>query len=130
MRDIKPIKTFAVGVLTRNGEYLAERRHRDEEHFGGLTVFPGGLVEEGESAEEALIREMKEELGVQIGKYSYIGEFFYEDGHRSMVYLVNRWEGEPTAKEAESIVWIKGSEELSNEFDRKILRRISELRNV
>ena len=56
---IKSIKTFVVGILVKNAKYLAEKRHGNEEHFGGLTVFLGGLIEEGESSENASAPERK-----------------------------------------------------------------------
>ena len=67
---------------------------------------------------------MKEELGIEIKNFNYVGEFYYEDGNKSQVYLIDQWEGELEAKEAESIIWIEKPEELSNKFDKMILDKI------
>ena len=56
----------AVGVITNAaGEVLVARRH-DHLHQGGLWEFPGGKVAAGESVEEALARELHEELGIRV----------------------------------------------------------------
>src|SRR5579885_2795901 len=55
----------AVGLLARDGRYLIARRRR-EAHLGGLWEFPGGKREPGESPEDCLRRELREELGIEI----------------------------------------------------------------
>lgn len=62
------------GVLSEGDKFLITQRHNDE---GGLWEFPGGKVEAGESEPEALIRELREELGVDVE----IGEFALETLH-------------------------------------------------
>ena len=55
----------AAGVISQDGLFLITRR-LDESHQGGLWEFPGGKKEEGESLEECLKREIKEELDLEI----------------------------------------------------------------
>ena len=116
-------KKFVVGVLCKDGKCLAEKRHTNEEHFGGMTIFPGGLIEVGETAEVALVREMKEELDIKVKKYNHLMDFVYEkDGCPLTVFTVTEWEGEPKAQEAESILWARSEEELSDELNKEIYR--------
>jgi 8-oxo-dGTP diphosphatase len=117
-------KIFVVGILRNGDQYLAERRHQREEHFGGHVVFPGGLIEPGETPADALVREMNEELAVRIKEFEYIGQYYYEDGHSSHVYVITKWEGQPTSIEAESIIWVRNADELTSDFDKSIIRKI------
>ncbi|MDX1553337.1 MAG: (deoxy)nucleoside triphosphate pyrophosphohydrolase, partial [Marinobacter sp.] len=55
----------AVGAIFRNGKVLIARRP-DHVHQGGLLEFPGGKVEAGESVQQALVREIREETGLRI----------------------------------------------------------------
>ena len=64
------------------------KRSAKEDHYGGKWVFPGGKVEKGESLEEALIRELREELGVEIKVNKLINTFYDENEKMQIkVYL-------------------------------------------
>ena len=58
----------AAGILIRDGRVLLSRRPAGT-HLAGLWEFPGGKVEPGESPDAALLREVKEELGIGIARY-------------------------------------------------------------
>ncbi|WP_066081874.1 (deoxy)nucleoside triphosphate pyrophosphohydrolase [Pseudoclavibacter albus] len=61
------VKTITVvGAIIRRGDEVLTCRRRADKSAGGLWEFPGGKIEEGESAEAALSREIHEELGVSI----------------------------------------------------------------
>lgn len=121
-------KKFVVGVLGDNGKYLAEIRHDHEKYFPGKTIFPGGLIEVGESPEQALKREMKEELDIAVQEFNFIGEFYYPDGTSSLAYLVTKWQGKTKPLEAKDLVWIENESQFSTEVDINILRKIKENR--
>jgi len=55
----------AAAVIIRNGRVLLTRR-AEGQHLAGLWEFPGGKLEEGESPEEALVRECREECGIEV----------------------------------------------------------------
>ncbi|HXH02898.1 MAG TPA: NUDIX domain-containing protein, partial [Candidatus Competibacteraceae bacterium] len=59
------IHVAAGALVNGRGEVLITRRH-DHQHQGGLWEFPGGKVEPGEGTEQALARELHEELGVEM----------------------------------------------------------------
>ena len=81
-------------------------------NMAGLWEFPGGKVETGESPESALIRELREELGIEVKEpclapFSFASHA-YADFHLLMpLYVCRRWEGIPTAKEHTALKWVK-----------------------
>jgi 8-oxo-dGTP diphosphatase len=80
--------------------------------LAGLWEFPGGKIEAGEAPEEALVRELAEELGIRIAKQDLAPLTFashaYPDFHLLMpVYLCRRWKGEVTAHEGQEFLWVK-----------------------
>lgn len=98
----------AVAVLERpDGAFLLARRPRGRV-YAGWWEFPGGKVEDGETAEAALARELDEELGVTVRRaYRWITRLHsYPHAEvRLNFFRVGEWAGEPRAKEHESICW-------------------------
>jgi 8-oxo-dGTP diphosphatase len=119
-------RKFVVGILIKNGKYLAEVRRESEHHNPGKIVFPGGGIEANEKPEEALAREMKEEMGVIIDEYHFIGEFYYADGASLKAYAITNWKGIPKPLEAKNLVWIEKEDQLPNEFDKVLFRKLKE----
>ncbi len=66
----------SAALIFRDGKLLITQRHKDA-HLGGLWEFPGGKREAGETFEQCLVREIREELGVEIS----VGELFEEISH-------------------------------------------------
>lgn len=114
--------TFVVGILYKDGKFLAEQRRLSEDFFPGAIIFPGGHIDDNEKPEQALLREMKEELSVTIQEYKFIGEFSHLDGAKNLTYLINSWVGELQPIEAERLVWINDAKELTNQLDREMLK--------
>lgn len=87
----------AVAVIIKDNKILIIRRIKDGlEYF----VFPGGSVEKGESVKEAVIREMKEELSLDIKIDRFLFKIFvtaneYDSGRMSYFYLVKKFRGTP-----------------------------------
>jgi 8-oxo-dGTP diphosphatase len=80
--------------------------------MAGLWEFPGGKVEPGETPEDAVIREIAEELGVNVTKPCLapltFASFDYPDFHLLMpLYVCRRWEGMPVAREHSALKWVR-----------------------
>lgn len=78
--------------------------------MAGLWEFPGGKVEAGESPEEALMRELREELGIEVepdalDPYAFASHA-YPDFHLLMpLYVARDWRGEPSPRESQTLAW-------------------------
>lgn len=110
MSDKKPCLDVAVGVLINaEGEVLLAQRPENKS-WSGWWEFPGGKLEAGESAKDALIRELKEELDVHISAATPWVNFDYEYPKtkvRLAFFLVTAWEGEPKGLEGQRFAWTK-----------------------
>ena len=98
----------AAGVLERDGAILAARRKRGS-HLEGRWEFPGGKIEDGESPEECLVRELAEEIGVVVRPSGILEVVFHRYPEKSVLLLFYRCElveGEPRAIECDEVRWI------------------------
>jgi 8-oxo-dGTP diphosphatase len=114
MQALKLLLVVAAALVDANNRVLIAQRPQDK-HLAGLWEFPGGKLVRGERPEDALVRELAEELGitVQIGSlepFSFASHP-YEDFHLLMpLYLVRRWEGLVAPSEGQAIKWARASE--------------------
>lgn len=104
----------AVGLLWRRGRVLAAQRPEGKAHEG-YWEFPGGKLEEGESPQEALTRELAEELGIGVRAC----RFWRETSHvyekygirvRLHFFHVTAFAGEPCAREGQNMRWVTPAE--------------------
>jgi 8-oxo-dGTP diphosphatase len=108
---MKTVLVVAAALVDDDGRVLIAQRPQGKQ-LAGLWEFPGGKVEDGETPEAALIRELHEELGITV-KQACLAPFVfashtYETFHLLMpLYLIRRWEGQPTAIEHQAIKWVK-----------------------
>lgn len=82
--------------------------------LAGLWEFPGGKLDAGERPEEALIRELHEELGITVREACLAPLTFashaYPDFHLLMpLYVCRRWEGEVRALEGQTLAWVRAT---------------------
>ena len=109
--DARPLTRVAVAIIERvvNGEYQVLFAQRPAgKAYAGYWEFPGGKIETNETVVEALIREIDEELGVQIRSATLwrTERFSYEHAHVELLYFrVNNWEGELHCCEGQQICW-------------------------
>jgi 8-oxo-dGTP diphosphatase len=101
----------AVALVDADGRVLIARRPEGKP-MAGLWEFPGGKLELGERPEPALIRELKEELGIDVSEVCLAPLTFashsYPDFHLLMpLYVCRRWQGLVTAREKQELAWVK-----------------------
>jgi 8-oxo-dGTP diphosphatase len=101
----------AVALVNRDGKVLVARRPPGRP-LAGLWEFPGGKVEAGEEPETALIREILEELGIEIARADLMPLTFashaYPEFHLLMpLYLCKRWQGSIAAQEDQELRWVR-----------------------
>lgn len=100
------------GILRRGGRVLIARR-RMTRRMGGMWEFPGGKVEPGETPEDALRRELREELGIEVrvGALLQAVEHRYDWGAiRLVAYEVEILRGEPEPLDHDDLAWVPPSE--------------------
>lgn len=100
----------AVALVDADGRVLLNKRPEGKQ-LAGLWEFPGGKVEPGERPEQALIRELHEELGIDVAESCLAPLTFashaYEEFHLLMpLYICRRWKGEAEGKEGQEIKWV------------------------
>nr|WP_314433311.1 (deoxy)nucleoside triphosphate pyrophosphohydrolase [uncultured Brevundimonas sp.] len=105
------VLVVAVALVDVDGRVLIAKRPEGKK-LAGLWEFPGGKVEPGERPEAALIRELHEELGINVNEACLAPFVFashaYDSFHLLMpLYLCRRWDGVVTAREHDALAWVK-----------------------
>ncbi len=101
----------AVALVDVDGRVLLARRPPGK-HLAGLWEFPGGKVGENETPEAALIRELKEELGIDVAQsclapFTFASHRYPEFDLLMPLYICRRWEGTVTALEGQELTWVR-----------------------
>ena len=108
---MKIVLVAAVALVDADGRVLIAKRPEDKQ-LGGLWEFPGGKVEAGERPETALIRELKEELSIDVTESCLAPLTFashaYEHFHLLMpLYVCRRWKGMALGAEGQELAWVR-----------------------
>jgi 8-oxo-dGTP diphosphatase len=111
---MKTILVSAVALIDQDGRILIARRP-DGKSMAGLWEFPGGKVELGETPEQALVRELSEELGIKTWNSCLAPMTFashaYKDFHLLMpLFVCRKWEGIVIPKEEQELKWVYSNE--------------------
>ena len=109
----KVVLVSAVCLIDVDGRVLLAQRPEGKS-MAGLWEFPGGKVEPGETPEEALIRELREELGIDTWESCLAPLTFashnYDAFHLLMpLFACRKWKGTPTAQEGQTLAWVRGN---------------------
>ena len=119
-----------VGIVVKGDKFLVERRRWDETIDPGIVCLPAGHVEADESLEDALKREMMEELGIKVNSFKFVCKNFYvaSNGEKqhAYCYIIDDYEGTPVCKDAQEIFWETSIENLSLDIDKKTVKKIRE----
>ncbi len=127
----RPYISVVGGILWRGKQFLAAQRPEGAT-FAGLWELPGGKVEDGESLQEALTREIEEELGVAINSPSFCQTVFHDYGDAPIslhFFHITSFIGEPKPLEGQTLRWVtpKEAEKLPFlEADKPLLRKLQE----
>ena len=101
----------AVALFDADGRVLVAQRPEGKS-MAGLWEFPGGKLEQGETPEEALIRELREELAIEtvescLAPFTFASHA-YNDFHLLMpLYVCRKWDGKITPMERQQIKWVE-----------------------
>lgn len=107
----KSLLLVAACVLIDGQDRVLISQRPEGKPLAGLWEFPGGKLEDGETPEHALVRELKEELGIAIATSDLepltFSSFSYPDFHLFMpIYACWRWLGKASAKEGQALAWV------------------------
>ena len=105
------VLVVAVALVDADGRVLIAKRPEGKK-LAGLWEFPGGKVDPGETPEAALIRELREELGIDTHESCLAPLTFashaYDDFHLLMpLYVCRRWKGDVVAREHADLAWVR-----------------------
>src|SRR3546814_4122302 len=106
-----PLFVTAVALVDADGRVLVQQRsaHRS---MAGLWKFPGGKVEDGETPEAALVRELREELGIETSSACLAPACFAREalGDRHLIlllYVDRKWSGTPRPLDSAGLKWVR-----------------------
>ena len=98
----------AVGVISDGGDKVLIARRAEHLHQGGLWEFPGGKVEAGETVEQALTRELQEELAISISAFEPLLAISHDYQDKSVlldVWWISSFSGEPAGRQGQPLRW-------------------------
>lgn len=106
----------AVGVIVNTEHEVLISKRSSDAHQANRWEFPGGKIEQNESPEEALSRELKEELGIDVLASNFLNSIHYDYGDKFVclhTYIINHFSGTPAGLEGQPVQWVK-IDELQN----------------
>lgn len=114
MAPVKTVLVAACALVDSGGRVLLAQRPPGKS-MAGLWEFPGGKVEAGERPEDALIRELKEELSIAVREPDLVPLTFashsYPEFHLLMpLFICRRWEGAIRATEGQTLEWVRAND--------------------
>ncbi|MAC91618.1 MAG: 8-oxo-dGTP diphosphatase MutT [Woeseiaceae bacterium] len=105
--------SVSAGILINNDNQILLSQRTADKSFPGQWEFPGGKIESSETANEALIRELKEELGIDIDN-SYLFkriEHYYDSFIANIeFFIVDSWSGELSGEEGQLVRWFSAGD--------------------
>lgn len=110
----KQVLVTAVALVDVDGNVLLAQRPEGK-HLAGMWEFPGGKVEAGETPEASLVRELKEELAIDVEEsclapFTFITHDYEDFSLLLLLYVCRKWKGIPQPVEAPALIWKKPNE--------------------
>ena len=120
---------ITAGIIKKNNKVLiGQRKYHDK--FGGKWEFPGGKLENSEMPEDCIIRELKEELNINIREFKHFLSYTIDFSLYKMVihaFLITQYDGEIQINDHENIIWTD-IQDLNNfdflEADKEIIKKL------
>lgn len=111
MKGCSLLLVVAVALVDADGRVLLAQRPQGKS-LAGLWEFPGGKVQAGETPEAALIRELHEELGIDVKESCLAPLTFASHGYEAFhllmpLFVCRRWEGTVTPREGQNLAWVR-----------------------
>lgn len=134
MSTSKTLLVVAVALVDDDNRVLIAQRPEGKS-MAGLWEFPGGKIEPGETPEVALIRELKEELAIDVTQACLAPFTFashtYEKFHLLMpLYVCRRWSGIPRPTEGQTLKWVRANHLVNYEMPPADIPLIAMLRDL
>ncbi len=109
--DKPMVLVTAVALIDSDGRILIAQRPPGKS-LAGLWEFPGGKVDAGETPEGALVRELREELGIEVeeaclGPFTFASHSYAKFHLLMPLYLCRVWQGTPEAREGQVLKWVR-----------------------
>lgn len=113
-RHRRLVLVAACALIDSDGRVLIAQRSA-RKSMAGLWEFPGGKVEESERPEEALIRELREELGIEVSEpclapFTFASHLYEDFALLMPLYVCRRWQGIPQPLEHQALKWVQPHE--------------------
>ena len=109
--EVKKVFVSLIALVNDENEVLIGKRP-SKNSFPGLWEFPGGKIKDDENAEQAIIRETKEEIGINLTKsclapLSFATYKYSEDEIILLLYIARKWKNYPVNKIHSKLLWVK-----------------------
>ncbi|HDM8191851.1 8-oxo-dGTP diphosphatase MutT [Vibrio harveyi] len=106
---MKRIHIVAAIIFNQDKSQIFITKRSDDKHKGGFWEFPGGKVEQGESVEQAMIRELEEEIGITVTEQSLFEHLEYDYPEKSLKFdfmTVSQFDNQPYGREGQEGRWV------------------------
>ena len=121
-----------VGIIVKGNKFLVERRRMDKKIDPGIICLPAGHVDPNEELEDALKREMIEELGITIKEWIFVCKNYYvaSNGEKQHAYCykITEYTGKPQCIEAAEIFWEEDLNNMTLDIDKETIRKMQQLK--